>query len=59
MLTTVLKVPEGGQEGSVLPGLPEVETDQRSLSETDREYLEHELVKGGHATDFYGMAGWA
>ena len=31
----------------------------QNLSETDKEYLEHELVKGGHATDFYGMAGWA
>ena len=31
----------------------------RILSDIDKRYLEHELVKGGHAIDFYGMAGWA
>ena len=37
----------------------QIELGMQSLSETDREYLEHELVKGGHAIDFYGTAGCA
>ena len=31
----------------------------QSLSEPDREYLEYELIKGGHAIDVYRTAGWA
>ena len=37
----------------------QIELGMQSLSETDREYLEHELVKGGHAIDFYQTAGLA
>ena len=29
------------------------------LSDFDKRYLEHELVKGGHAIDLSGTAGWA
>ena len=31
----------------------------QTLSEFYKRYLEDELVKGGHATDLYGSAGWA
>ena len=31
----------------------------QTLSETDKRYPEHELVKGGHAIDCYGTVGWA
>ena len=31
----------------------------QTLSDIKQGYLEHELVKGGHAIDFYGTAGWA
>ena len=31
----------------------------QTLSDIKQKYLEHELVKGGHATDLYGTAGWA
>ena len=37
----------------------QIELGMQSLSETDRDYLEHELVKGGNAIDFYRTAGWA
>ena len=37
----------------------QIELGTQSLSETDREYLEHELVKGRVCPTFYQTAGWA
>ena len=37
----------------------QIELGMQILSDFDKRYLEHELVKCGHATDLYGTAGLA